>query len=79
MSAGCGAGAILNVASTAAFQPMPGMAIYGATNEQGKMSAEGIALQVGAVVTIPIGLQHAVNNQGDEDILIFAFHSPATI
>ena len=54
-------------------------AIYGAATEPEKISAKGSPLLVGTVVTIPIGLHHAVDNQGTEDLLIFAFHSPATV
>jgi quercetin dioxygenase-like cupin family protein len=34
--------------------------------------AEGIA------TTIPAGLWHSVQNSGDEPLLVFAFHTPAT-
>ncbi len=53
--------------------------ILGANGEQHQASAGPIKLARGSVVTIPVALRHAVFNTGSEPLLIFAFHSRATV
>ncbi|MHB8627453.1 MAG: cupin domain-containing protein [Aggregatilineales bacterium] len=53
--------------------------IFGAIDERQQNSTSGLDLAPGVVVTVPVGLRHAVTNIGDESLVIFAFHSAPTL
>ena len=53
--------------------------IFGAVDERQQNSTPGLNLAPGVVVTVPVALRHAVTNIGNEPLIIFAFHSPATL
>jgi mannose-6-phosphate isomerase-like protein (cupin superfamily) len=48
-----------------------------AQTSDGEVSAED-EMRVGVVMTVPAGLWHTVLNEGDEPLLLYAFHTPPT-
>lgn len=53
--------------------------IFGVADEAQQADAVGLDIAPGVVVTIPVGLHHAVHNTSDQIMLIMAVHSPPTL